>query len=120
MRIRNPALPAPARFWTILIRPQWKSWLARGAFILIGFSGVGGLFFLGHLLGFADLANLLIWPGVVLAILSAVYTAFLFAQAEGRDLWQSTLLPAHLYITAPGMVGRSCFNWYCTVLCVER
>ena len=30
------------------------------------------------------------------AIGAAVYTAFLFAQAEGRDLWQSPLLPFHL------------------------
>ena len=93
-------LDRPDRFWTILLRPQWRSWLARGAFILVGFSGVGGLFFLGHLLGRADLANLLIWPGVVLAVLSAIYTAFLFAQAEGRDLWQSTLLPWHLFVQA--------------------
>jgi Fe-S-cluster-containing dehydrogenase component/formate-dependent nitrite reductase membrane component NrfD len=93
-------LDRPDRFWTILVRPQWRSWLARGAFILIGFSGVGGLFFLGHLAGRADLANLLIWPGVALAALSSIYTAFLFAQAEGRDLWQSTLLPWHLFVQA--------------------
>jgi Ni/Fe-hydrogenase subunit HybB-like protein len=37
-------------------------------------------------------------PGIVLAILAAVYTAFLFAQAEGRDLWQSTLLPWHMFV----------------------
>ena len=93
-------LDRPDRFWTILIRPQWRSWLARGAFILVGFTGVGGLFFLGHLFGFPDLANLLIWPGVILATFSAIYTAFLFAQAEGRDLWQSTLLPGHLFVQA--------------------
>jgi Fe-S-cluster-containing dehydrogenase component/formate-dependent nitrite reductase membrane component NrfD len=93
-------LDRPERFWTILIRPQWKSWLARGAFILIGFSLVAGLFFLGHLLNLPTQANWLIWPGVVLAILSAVYTAFLFAQAEGRDLWQSSLLPWHLFVQA--------------------
>lgn len=93
-------LDRPERFWTILVRPQWKSWLARGAFILIGFSLVGGLFFLGHLLGFPALANRLIWPGVILAVLSAIYTAFLFAQAEGRDLWQSSLLPWHLFVQA--------------------
>jgi Ni/Fe-hydrogenase subunit HybB-like protein len=29
-----------------------------------------------------------------------MYTAFLFAQAEGRDLWQSALLPVHLVIQA--------------------
>ena len=91
-------LDRPERFWTILVRPQWKSWLARGAFILIGFSVVGGLYLLGHLFSLADLANLLVWPGVILATLSAVYTAFLFAQAEGRDLWQSPLLPWHLFV----------------------
>lgn len=92
-------LDRPDRFWTILIRPQWRSWLARGAFILIGFSAVGGLYFLGQLLNL-QLSNLLLWPGVILAVLSAVYTAFLFAQAEGRDLWQSTLLPWHLFVQA--------------------
>ncbi len=92
-------LDRPDRFWTILIRPQWKSWLARGAFILVGFSGVGGLFFLGQLLNL-QFSNLLLWPGVVLAVLSATYTAFLFTQAEGRDLWQSTLLPWHMFVQA--------------------
>jgi len=94
-------LDRPERFWTILIRPQWKSWLARGAFILIGFSTLGGLYFFGQLFNLQrEVSNLLIWPGVVLAILSATYTAFLFAQAEGRDLWQSTLLPWHLFVQA--------------------
>lgn len=93
-------LDRPERFWTILIRPQWRSWLARGAFILIGFSIVGGLFFLGHLFNYGDAANLLLLPGIVLATLSATYTAFLFAQAEGRDLWQSTLLPVHIFVQA--------------------
>jgi Fe-S-cluster-containing dehydrogenase component/formate-dependent nitrite reductase membrane component NrfD len=99
-------LDRPERFWTILIRPQWRSWLARGAFILIGFSGAAGLFFLGHLFNFSTQANWLIWPGILLAVLSAIYTAFLFAQAEGRDLWQSTLLPWHLLIQAV-MVGAA-------------
>ncbi len=95
-------LDRPERFWTILVRPQWRSWLARGAFILIGFSAVGGLFFLANAFGFRAIGQspLLIWPGVVLAVLSATYTAFLFAQAEGRDLWQSTLLPWHLFVQA--------------------
>lgn len=100
-------LDQPKRFYYMLIKPQWKSWLTRGAFILIGFSAVGGLYFLGHAAeqlglwpGGGALANWLIWPGVILAVLSAVYTAFLFAQAEGRDLWQSTLLPWHLFVQA--------------------
>jgi formate-dependent nitrite reductase membrane component NrfD len=40
------------------------------------------------------------WLGFPLAAATAVYTAFLFAQAEGRDLWQSTLLPFHLLAQA--------------------
>lgn len=93
-------LDRPERFWTILIRPQWGSWLARGAFVLTGFSGLAGLSLLADLLGFANFTDLLIWPGVLLAALSAMYSAWLFAQAEGRDLWQSTLLPWHLFVQA--------------------
>lgn len=93
-------LDRPERFWTILVRPQWRSWLARGAFILIGFTVVGGLYWLAHLLGHVVVAAWLLWPGVALAVLSAIYTAFLFAQAEGRDLWQSAWLPWHLFVQA--------------------
>jgi formate-dependent nitrite reductase membrane component NrfD len=41
-----------------------------------------------------------LWLGLPLAIGVAVYTGYLFAQAEGRDLWQSALLPLHLLIQA--------------------
>lgn len=93
-------LDRPERFWTILTRPQWRSWLALGAFILLAFAIVCGLFLVGHVLDWPRLVAALVWPGVALAILSAVYTAFLFAQAEGRDLWQSSLLPWHLLVQA--------------------
>ena len=93
-------LDRPERFWTILIRPQWRSWLTRGAVVLIAFAIVSGLFWLAHVLDLPDLVRYMVWPGVILAILSAVYTAFLFAQAEGRDLWQSALLPWHLFVQA--------------------
>jgi len=36
--------------------------------------------------------------------MAAIYTAFLFGQAEGRDLWQTGLLPVHLVVQAL-MVG---------------
>ena len=106
-------LEKPQTFLRIVFRPQLKSWLARGAFILMGFSTVGGLWLLlegAAYLGFIDsgLAAAVRIPllviGFVLAMGSAVYTAFLFGQAEGRDLWQSSLLPAHLVIQAL-MVG---------------
>ena len=32
--------------------------------------------------------------------MTAIYTAYLFAQAKARDLWQSPLLPPHLLVQA--------------------
>ena len=98
-------LERPARFLYILIRPQWKSWLARGAVLLIGFSIVllfWWLFEIGALLyNYSSPVRLLfLWIGLPFAIGTAIYTAFLFAQAEGRDLWQSALLPFHLVVQA--------------------
>lgn len=108
-------LEKPFMFYSILTRPQMKSWLTRGSFILIGFTVVAGLWFLiegGAVLNFltpslaATTRLPLLVVGFVLAIGAAIYTAFLFGQAEGRDLWQSTLLPAHLIIQAL-MVGSA-------------
>lgn len=103
-------LERPERFLYILLRPQWKSWLARGAVLLIGFSAVVGLWWLFELGAYLYdykvplVQSIFLWVGLFFAIGTAVYTAFLFAQAEGRDLWQSTLLPWHLVVQAL-MVG---------------
>ena len=45
-------------------------------------------------------AGALAWLGVPLAVATAAYTAYLFAQAKARDLWQSPLLPPHLTVQA--------------------
>ena len=105
-------LDRPERFLKIIFQPQWRSWLTRGAFILMGFSLVGGLYFLATLFNQSGWQDVLAWLGIPLAILSAVYTAFLFAQAEGRDLWQSTLLPWHLFVQAimAGAAGMLIMN----------
>lgn len=93
-------LDRPERFLFVLLRPQWKSWLARGAYVLVGFSLVAGVMLAAALAGMDAVAwsPMLVWPGVVLAVLAAVYSAFLFAQAEGRDLWQSALLPWQMLV----------------------
>ncbi|MCA9620037.1 MAG: polysulfide reductase NrfD, partial [Myxococcales bacterium] len=101
-------LERPKMFLTILLRPQWRSWLTRGAFLLVAFSTVGGAWWayesaahLGLLPAIDPMVRTaLAWVTVPLAIGAAIYTAFLFAQAEGRDLWQSPLLPVHLIVQA--------------------
>jgi Fe-S-cluster-containing dehydrogenase component/formate-dependent nitrite reductase membrane component NrfD len=98
-------LERPARFLYILIRPQWKSWLARGAVLLIGFAIILTLWWLFEIGAYLNnysspIRSVFLWSGLVFAIGTAIYTAFLFAQAEGRDLWQSALLPFHLVVQA--------------------
>lgn len=91
-------LEHPERFFLIFTRPQWKSWLVKGAFIIAGYSLVLLLHFVGSLAGARSLQRWLILPGIPLAILTAVYTAYLFAQAKARDMWQNPLLPPHLLV----------------------
>lgn len=88
------------RFLRVVFTPQSKSWLARGAFILIGYSGLCGLFWMAAVFGLASASAILLWPTVLVGFCAAAYTAFLFGQCEGRDLWQSPLLPAHLIVQA--------------------
>ena len=92
-------LDRPDRFLYVLLRPQWKSWLVRGAYIIVGF---GGLITIKLFDSYFELGySWLMIPGAILAILGAVYTAFLFGQARGRDLWQSTGLSAvHMLVHA--------------------
>lgn len=91
-------LEHPTRFYMIFTRPQWRSWLVKGAFVIAGYTLVLGLHFLANFAGGIRLQNWLLLPGLPLAALTAVYTAYLFAQAKARDLWQSPLLPPHLFV----------------------
>ena len=103
-------LERPERFAYILLYPQWKSWLTRGAFLLIGFTTVAGLWWvvelathLGWIAKSPSMTTAFAWLTLPLGVGAAIYTAFLFAQAEGRDLWQSPTVPIHLLVQAVAM-----------------
>jgi Fe-S-cluster-containing dehydrogenase component/formate-dependent nitrite reductase membrane component NrfD len=81
-------LERPERFFYILTRPNWNSWLTRGAFILTGFGLVATAWVAAAWLGFDRVLGVLAPPAIVLAILATIYTSFLFAQGLARDLWQ--------------------------------
>jgi Fe-S-cluster-containing dehydrogenase component/formate-dependent nitrite reductase membrane component NrfD len=91
-------LEHPARFLLIFTRPQWRSWLVRGAFIIAAYTLVLALHFAASVAGSRTMQTWLVIAGLPLAILTAVYTAYLFAQAKARDLWQNPLLPPHLFV----------------------
>ena len=93
-------LEHPARFYMLFTRPQWRSWLVKGAFIIAGYTLVLASHFLASVLGSRSVQSWLLIAGAPLSILTAVYTAYLFAQAKARDLWQNPLLPPHLLVQA--------------------
>ncbi|HEX6918208.1 MAG TPA: NrfD/PsrC family molybdoenzyme membrane anchor subunit, partial [Phycicoccus sp.] len=93
-------LEHPERFVYILTRPQWRSWLVRGGIILSGYAAVLAVHVAASLFGWEMLRTIAAFPGLPLAVGTAVYTAYLFAQAKARDLWQSPLLAPHLVVQA--------------------
>ncbi|CAN5757218.1 polysulfide reductase NrfD [soil metagenome] len=93
-------LEHPTRFYYIFTRPQWRSWLVRGGVIIAAFGGVLTLHLLASMANAPTAQTALTALGVPAAIMTAVYTAFLFAQAKARDLWQNPLLPPHFAVQA--------------------
>jgi formate-dependent nitrite reductase membrane component NrfD len=93
-------LEHPERFYLIFTRPQWRSWLVKGAFIIAGYTVVLALHFVASWVGWRTFQTRLMIAGIPLAILTAVHTAYLFAQAKARDMWQNPLLPPHLFFQA--------------------
>jgi Fe-S-cluster-containing dehydrogenase component/formate-dependent nitrite reductase membrane component NrfD len=93
-------LEHPERFYMIFTRPQWRSWLVKGAFIIAGYTLILAIHFIASWSGSTTIQTWLTIAGIPLSVLTAVYTAYLFAQAKARDMWQNPLLPPHLLVQA--------------------
>jgi len=85
-------LKQPNRFWFLITKANTSSWLVRGAWILGGFALVTALWGLAGIVDAPAVIEVLALPAALLAAGTAGYTAFLFGQCEGRDLWQTPLL----------------------------
>ncbi|MCE2512772.1 MAG: polysulfide reductase NrfD [Acidimicrobiia bacterium] len=85
-------LRRPERFYYLLTRSNRRSWLVKGAWVLGAFAAVCGAWFLAGIAGSPGALQVLAVPAALLAAATAGYTAFLFGQCEGRDLWQTPLL----------------------------
>lgn len=93
-------LGRPDRFLYVLLRPQWKSWLSVGAYIITIYGGLLTAWLAAYSFGLEGPLRFIEPAGAVFAALSAIYTAFLFAQAKGRDFWQSPMLAVHMVLHA--------------------
>lgn len=93
-------LTRPMKFLSLFFRGNPKSWLVKGGYVLTLFGMACSAALVCRFLGADALADQIRWVGVPLALLTAGYTAFLFQQCEGRDLWQSGLLLPQLLFQA--------------------
>jgi formate-dependent nitrite reductase membrane component NrfD len=83
----------------LLTKPNFNSWLTLGGYVLMIFGAFLVLWLLEIYLQ-GRVSAWVVWPAALFAIASAGYSAFLFAQARGRDFWQSPMLFWHLVIKA--------------------
>ena len=99
-------LKRPERFWYILAKPNFRSWLVWGAYILTVFGALAAAWGLAAFFGISTALGPLAVLGIAFGVAAAGYSGFLFGQAEGRDFWQSPLLPLHLVVQA-GIAGAA-------------
>lgn len=90
----------PWRFYLIFTRHHWRSWLVRGSFIIGAYGAAVVAYLAGSLAGSVGTQQAVTVFLIPLALAVACYTAYLFAQAKARDLWQNPLLPPHLAVQA--------------------
>jgi formate-dependent nitrite reductase membrane component NrfD len=81
-------LERPERFYLIMMRPNWSSWMARGAFLLTGHGAVAGIWVAAWWMGWTGALAWLAPAALLLAFGATAYTGLLFAQGLARDLWQ--------------------------------
>ena len=100
-------LKRPDRFYFLLTKGNPGSWLVRGSWILGAYALLLGIWFVAGIARADDIVRIVMWIGVPLAVATAGYTAFLFGQAEARDLWQSPMLLWHMLAGALAAGGAA-------------
>jgi Fe-S-cluster-containing dehydrogenase component/formate-dependent nitrite reductase membrane component NrfD len=109
-------LKRPERFYLILTRPNWKSWLCRGSIVLMGYGVLLTVWLAIGLFNWIPEESVRMWLVIATAIagaLSACYTAWLFNQAKGRVLWMRRSMAVHLLVQAvvAGSALALLLNW---------
>jgi Fe-S-cluster-containing dehydrogenase component/formate-dependent nitrite reductase membrane component NrfD len=99
-------LERPERFYYILTRPNWRSWLVWGTWFLAAHGTISGLWLAAGWMGWHAVVSALVVPSMIFATLATAYTGFLFAQGLGRDLWQGPHAAIHLIVQS-GVAGAA-------------
>jgi len=81
-------LERPERFYYILTRSNWRSWMVWGAYFLTAHGALSLAWLAAGWFGLETALDWMVVPVVIVSILATSYTGLLFAQGLGRDLWQ--------------------------------
>lgn len=100
-------LRQPRRFHYLLTRGSSTSWLVKGAWVLAGFAGLCGAWWIAGLAESTAALAALAGPTALAAAATAGYTALLFGQCEGRDLWQTPVVLPMLLAQAVAAGGAA-------------
>jgi Fe-S-cluster-containing dehydrogenase component/formate-dependent nitrite reductase membrane component NrfD len=80
-------LKRPDRFYYLLTKPNLRSWLVLGGYILMFYGALAAAWLaVGYL--HRQVPPAVVWAAVAFAMATAGYSAFLFGQARGRDFWR--------------------------------
>jgi formate-dependent nitrite reductase membrane component NrfD len=82
--------------------------LVKGGYSITIYGGLLTLLAVATWFGWNAIILPVQWITAVVAVIVAVYTAFLFAQAKGRDFWQSPTLSIHMLVHS-FMAGAAAF-----------
>lgn len=102
-------LDQPGRFLYVLLRPHWESWLVKGGYSITAFGALVTALAAVQFFELDMLKPALNYITLAVAVIVAIYTAFLFAQAKGRDFWQSPTLAIHMLVHSL-MAGAAIFG----------
>jgi formate-dependent nitrite reductase membrane component NrfD len=98
-------LGKPFRFHFLLVRPNTKSWLVRGGWILTAHMLLSVPWIVG---AGSELLGMIC---ALVAVATAAYTAFLFRQARGRELWsEDRMLAPTLVVQA--VAAAAAMGWF--------
>jgi formate-dependent nitrite reductase membrane component NrfD len=107
-------LERPERFYYILTRSNWRSWMVWGAYFLTAHGVLSAAWLAAGWFEWRGAFVPLAIPVVAAAILATSYTGFLFAQGLGRDLWQGP--SAAIDLVAQAAVAGSAALLICAAL----
>jgi len=107
-------LDRPMRFLYVMLRPNWSSWLVKGAYILAAYgavlSAVMAIVLLDEFTSLPvsmDWLTYLAWFGIPVAALTGVYTAWLLQQAKARSWALDRWLPAKFLLETAAIGGAT-------------